>query len=62
MVSACVTWYGASKPFFVSSKGLKVDSETYKKHLEEELLPDIECIVNRTDWIFIQVRRHIAQT
>ena len=31
MVSACITCYGASKPFFVSSKGLKVNSERYKK-------------------------------
>ena len=54
MVSACVTWYGATKSFFVNDKGLKVNSKTYKKHLEKELIPDIERIMKRTDWMFIQ--------
>ena len=35
MVSACLTWYGATKPFLVNDKGLKVNSKTYKKHLEK---------------------------
>ena len=30
MVSACVTWKGATKPFFVNDKGLKVNSKTHK--------------------------------
>ena len=54
MVSACLTWYGATKPFFVNDKGLKVNSKTYKKHLEKELIPDIERIMKRRDWMFIQ--------
>ena len=54
MVSACLTWYGATKPFFVNDKGLKVNSKTYKKHLEKELIPDIERIMKRRNWMFIQ--------
>ena len=26
MVSTCITWYGATKPFFVNNKGLKVNA------------------------------------
>ena len=54
MVSAYVTWNGATKPFFVNDKGIKMNSKLYKKHLEKELIPDIEQIMNRNDWIFVQ--------
>ena len=46
MISACVTWKGAKKPFFVNHKGLKVISKTYKKHLEKELLAKVNRIMN----------------
>ena len=49
MASACLTWYGATKPFFVNHKGLKVNSKTYKKHLQKELITDIERIEKRRD-------------
>ena len=32
----------------------KMNSKLHKKHLEKELIPDIEQIMNRNDWIFIQ--------
>ena len=54
MVSACVTWKGALKPFSVNDKGLKVNSKTYKKNLEKELLPEVNRIMNNNTWIFIQ--------
>ena len=54
MVSACITWYGATKMFFVNNKGLKVNAKKYKTHLEKELLPNIESMMKRKDWIFIQ--------
>ena len=54
MVSACVTWSGATKPFFVNEKGIKMNSELYKKHLKKELMPDKERIMNRNDWTFVQ--------
>ena len=47
MVSACVTWKGATKPFFVNENGLKVNAKTYKKHLEKQLFPEV------TSWIFL---------
>ena len=54
MVSACITWYGATKPFFVNNKGLKVNAKRYKTLLEKELLSNIESMMKRKDWIFIQ--------
>ena len=54
MVSACVMWKGATKPFFVNDKGLKVNSKTYKKHLKKELLLKFNRIMNNSTWIFIQ--------
>ena len=39
---------------FVNDRGLKIDSKTYKKHLKKELLPGIESIMKRNDWMFIQ--------
>ena len=54
MVSACITWYGATNPFLVNNKGLKVNAKRYKTHLEKELLPNIESMMKRKDWIFIQ--------
>jgi len=29
IVSACITWYGAKKPFFINNKGL--NAKRYKK-------------------------------
>ena len=54
MVLACVTWNGATKPFFLNDKGIKMNSKLSKKHLEKELTPDIERIMNKNDWIFVQ--------
>ena len=41
MVSAGLSWFGATKPFFVNDGGLKVDSVRYVKHLRTELFPAI---------------------
>ena len=66
MVSAAITWYGVTKPFFVNSNGIKVNKENYCKHLKKELFPAIEKIVNCDDWIFAQDgapshRSHLVQ-
>ena len=45
---------GAKNLFFVSDKGIKVNSETYKKLLEKEFLPEVNCIMNSNSGIFIQ--------
>ena len=42
MVSACVTWKGATKPFYVNKNGLKVSAKTYKKHLEKQLFLEVD--------------------
>ena len=54
MVSACIMWYRATKTFFVNNKGLKVNTKRYKTHLEKELLPNIESMMKRKEWIFLQ--------
>ena len=54
MVSACVRWKGAKKPFFVSDKGLKVNSKTYKNTWKKRLLREVNRIINNSTWIFIQ--------
>ena len=54
MVSAALMWQGATKPFFVNNKGVKVNAVNYHKHLKKELFPAIEKLINQDDWIFIQ--------
>ena len=54
MVSACVTWKGATKPFFVNENGLKINGKMYKKHLEKKLLPEIDRLMKNESWKFIQ--------
>lgn len=54
MVSAGLCYHGATKPFFVNDKGLKVNAINYHKHLQNELFPAIEKVTPRKDWIFAQ--------
>ena len=54
MVSAGLSWDGATRPFFVTGKGLKVNATRYQKHLKQELFPAIERVVSRKNWIFMQ--------
>ena len=49
MVSAAISWYGVTKPFFVNSKGIKVNKENYCRHSSKEMLPVIEKVVIRHD-------------
>ena len=53
MVSACVSWKGATKPYFVNDNGLKVNGQSYKKHLDKELIPEIQQIMQNNRWIFL---------
>ena len=54
MVSACVSWKGATKPYFVNDNGMKVNSQSYKKHLNGELIPEIERLMQHDRWVFLQ--------
>ena len=54
MVSAALTWHGATKPFFVNDEGLKVNAINYHKHLKNELFPAISKTYPRNDWVFMQ--------
>ena len=49
MVSASISWHGATKPFFMNENGINVNKEE-KKYL----LPAIKKLVKRDDWIFVQ--------
>ena len=53
MVSAAISWYGATKPFFVNENGIKVNKENYCKHLKKQLFPAIKKLVKHDDWIFV---------
>ena len=44
----------ATKTFFVNENGLKVNAKTYKKHLEKQLFPEVDRLMNGTCWIFLQ--------
>ena len=54
MVSAGISWYGATKLFFVNENGIKVTKENYCKHLGKQLFPAIKKLVKHDDWIFVQ--------
>ena len=54
MVSAVISWYGATKPFFVNENGIKVNKESYCKHFKKQLFPAIKKLVKLDDWIFVQ--------
>ena len=54
MVSACLTWNRATKPFFVNGCEVKVNAQTYKRHLQKELLPAVQRLYKQKNWIFVQ--------
>ena len=59
MVSACVTWKGATKPFFVNENGLKVNAKTYKKHLEKQLFPEVDRLMKVHLGFFFKIAPHL---
>ena len=54
MLSAAISCYGVTKIFFVNNNGIKVNKESYYRHLGKELFPAIEKVIKRDDWIFAQ--------
>ena len=46
---------GQQSRFFVNDDGMKVNAVLYQKHLEKQLLPEIDELVSRKDWVYIQV-------
>ena len=58
MVSAGISWYGATKPFFVSEKGVKVNGPVYHKHLRTELFPAISKLVKKKIGSLHKTERH----
>ena len=45
MVSAAISWYGATKPFLENDNGIIVNKENYCKHLKKQLFPAIKKLV-----------------
>ena len=54
MVSTGISWYSATKPFFVNENGIKVNNENYCKHFLKKLFPAIKKLVKWDDRIFVQ--------
>ena len=54
MVSACVSWNGATKPFFVDPALVKVNSRYYRSHLKRELLPACDTLSEGEKYYFMQ--------
>ena len=54
MVSAAISWYGATKPFCVNENGIKVNKENYCKHFKKQLFPAIKKLVKHGGLIFVQ--------
>ena len=54
MVSAILSWKGASKPFFVGGSSLKTNGKSYLKHLKNDLLPSMKNLYPNNDFTFIQ--------
>ena len=54
MVSACVSWNGATKPFFVDPSKIKVSSKVYLRHLKRELLPACDDLAKGEKYYFMQ--------
>ena len=52
MLSAAISWCGATKTFFVNENGIKVNKENYCKHLKRKLFPAIKKLAKHDDWIF----------
>ena len=54
MVSAAITWKGASQPFFIGGNRIKVNGGFYLKHLRYDLIPAVETIHPNEDFTFVQ--------
>ena len=54
MVSAVMTRKGVVGPFFVADENIKVNGASYLRHLREDLIPAIELLFPRNDFIFVQ--------
>ena len=46
MVSAAISWYGATKPFFVNENGIKVNKENYCKHLKNSCFLQLKNLLS----------------
>ena len=63
MVSAVITYRGVTPPYFMEENE-KVNQISFKKHLEEDLIPALEQLYPRKDFVYLQdgAPSHRAQT
>ena len=62
MFSAAISWYGATKPFFVNENGIKVNKENYCKHSKNSCFLQSKNLLSVTIGYFSKiVLRHIGQ-
>ena len=54
MVSACVTWNGYMRPFFVDPSHQKVNAEYYRRHLKKELFHTCQKFFRHEKYYFMQ--------
>ena len=60
MVSAAISWYGATKLFFVNENGIKVNKENYCKHLKNSCFLQLKNLLSvMTGYLSKIVLRHI---
>ena len=54
MVSACVSWNGTTKPFFVDPGKVKVNARHYVNHLQKELLAACDVLQKGKKYYYMQ--------
>ena len=53
MLSTVITWKGVSQPFFIGGNGIKVNGESYLKHLCDDLIPAVEAMYPNKDFTLV---------
>ena len=62
VVSTAISWYGATKPFFVNENGIKVNTENYCKYSKNSCSLQLKNLVSvMTGYLSKIVLRHIDQ-
>ena len=54
LVSATISWYGATQSSFVNENDIKLNKENYCIHLKKQFFPAIQKPVKHDDWILVQ--------
>ena len=56
IVSAAISWYGATKPFFVNENGIEIKKDNYCKHKKtKQLFHAIKKLIKHDAWYKILI-------